>query len=157
MSDTPSYESFLLKLARYCAYQERCKLEVARKLDQLAVPDEWHQKLVSYLEQEGYLNEERFARAFVRGKFLHNRWSRNHIKAGLRAKRINESLIKLALSEELDADKYFEMILKLVDKKWPLTKGKTLKERREKLISSMARAGFELDLVLDAVRTVVND
>lgn len=122
-------------------------------MEQLSVPSDWQDKLVAYLEQENYLNEERFANAFVRGKLRHNHWSRNHIKSGLRAKRISEQLIRRALLEEVDPDQYFQTILKLVVKKWPAVKAKSVRERREKLIASLARAGFELDLIIDAVNS----
>lgn len=94
------------KLARYCAYQERCRQDVRLKLSGLGVRGaaetaRWMERL----EAEGFLDENRFARAYCRGKFRQNRWGRRKIIMGLRAKGISAGDVAAGLSE-IDAGDY---------------------------------------------------
>lgn len=94
------------KLARYCAYQERCRQDVRLKLSGLGVRGaaetaRWMERL----EAEGFLDENRFARAYCRGKFRQNRWGRRKIIMGLRAKGISAGDVADGLSE-IDAGDY---------------------------------------------------
>lgn len=94
------------KLARYCAYQERCRQDVRLKLAGLGVRGaaetaRWMERL----EAEGFLDENRFARAYCRGKFRQNRWGRRKIIMGLRAKGISAGDVADGLSE-IDAGDY---------------------------------------------------
>lgn len=94
------------KLARYCAYQERCRQDVRLKLAGLGVRGaaetaRWMERL----EAEGFLDENRFARAYCRGKFRQNRWGRRKIIMGLRAKGISAGDVAAGLSE-IDAGDY---------------------------------------------------
>lgn len=93
------------KLARYCAYQERCRQEVRLKLSGLGVKGAAEAaRCMTRLEAEGFLDENRFAHAYVRGKFRQNHWGRRKIIMGLRAKGISEADVAEALGEIDPAD-----------------------------------------------------
>lgn len=120
------------KLARYCAYQERCRQEVRLKLSGLGVRGSAETaRWIERLEDEGFLNENRFARAYVRGKFRQNRWGRRKIIMGLRAKGIAEAEVAEALNEIDAADYESAGRAVLQAKGWP---------------TALSR-GFELDLL----------
>lgn len=94
------------KLARYCAYQERSRQDVRLKLSGLGVRGSAETaRWIERLEDEGFLNENRFARAYCRGKFRQNRWGRRKIIMGLRAKGISAGDVAEALNE-IDAADY---------------------------------------------------
>ena len=102
------------KLTRYCAYQERSRAEVRQKLRLLGTDGGTAETIMRRLEEEGYINEERFAGAYVRGKFRINGWGRLKIKNGLRAKGVEENLIKTVLENEIDKDGYKERLREIL-------------------------------------------
>ncbi len=99
-----SKEDALKKLMRYCAYQDRCHREVTHKLLDLGIYGEDHDEIVLYLIQEGFLNEERFAKSFARGKFRFKKWGRKKIIQALQQRDISPYLIKEAMKEIEEAD-----------------------------------------------------
>lgn len=115
--EKPSLENLYAKISRYCAYQERSSGEVRQKLRLLGADSQTSQKLLQRLADDNFINEERFARAYVRGKFRINGWGRLKIKNGLRAKGIDENLIRTALSEEINPNEYNNLLQKIVSEK----------------------------------------
>ena len=109
------------KAARYCAYQERCRSEVRTKLRQSGASPQSIEAILARLEQEHYLDEERYARAYVRGKFRINGWGRLKIRNGLRAKQISETLIARALDEEIAPEAYRDLLQRILSEKGPRT------------------------------------
>ena len=110
-------EELYKKISKYCAYQERCRSEVRTKLRQSGASPQSIEAILARLEQEGYLDEERFARAYVRGKFRINGWGRLKIRNGLRAKLIDSSLIETAIKEEINEEEYIELLKKILASK----------------------------------------
>ena len=110
-------EELYKKISKYCAYQERCRSEVRTKLRQSGASPQSIEAILARLEQEGYLDEERFARAYVRGKFRINGWGRLKIQNGLRAKLIDSSLIETAIKEEINEEEYIELLKKILASK----------------------------------------
>ena len=84
------------KLESYCAYQERCHKEVIEKLRELRMVDAAIDHILAHLIQEGYLNEERYAKSFARGKFLIKKWGRNRIVNELMLRDISKYNIQSA-------------------------------------------------------------
>lgn len=115
--EKPSLENLYAKISRYCAYQERSSGEVRQKLRLLGADSQTSQKLLKRLADDNFINEERFARAYVRGKFRINGWGRLKIKNGLRAKGVDENLIRTALSEEINPNEYNNLLQKIVSEK----------------------------------------
>lgn len=116
-----SFDSLYKKLMRYCAYQERAESEVRTKLRTLGAAPDMGERVLKQLREENFVNEERFARAYVRGKFRMNGWGRIKIRNGLRAKGVDENLISRAVSEEIDERVYREAMRKVVAEKGPKT------------------------------------
>ncbi len=130
-------------MQHYCAYQDRCQLEAEQKLRQLGATEDQAGDIMVELIQEGFLNEERFARSFARGKFNNQQWSIPKISAQLLMKQISEPLIKTAL-QEIDPEQYRETIRKELQKVY------ALKKDIYKSIQSLAQRGFEMELIYRA-------
>lgn len=116
-------EQAYVKIRHYCAFQERTHLEVKTKLSGMGISWTAINELVSKLIEEGFLNEERFASAFVGGKFTMKGWGKKKIEAELRKKGVSSYSIQKALREEIDQETYEQTLLKLMEKKWASIKG----------------------------------
>src|SRR5690606_12894930 len=92
------------KLAKYCAYQDRCHWEVENKMREFNLIREAHEEILIYLIQNDFLNEERVARSFVRGKFNQKNWGRIKISVELKKRRIPNKMIESALHEIEEED-----------------------------------------------------
>jgi regulatory protein len=103
------------KMVDYCVYQDRCHQEVEQKMwDYLVVP-EAKEEILLYLMKENYLNEERFTRSYVRGKFYMKSWGRNKIRNHLKFKGVGEKLINLSFTE-IENEDYQKTLLNLLFK-----------------------------------------
>ncbi len=98
------------KIRAYCLYRERSQKEVREKLLSYGLLPEITDELLTELIQERYLDEERFARAFVRGKYSIKRWGRIKIKQALYPHSLSEYVLRKAF-EEIDPDKYYANLL----------------------------------------------
>jgi len=140
-------ESILARIQHYCAYQERCGHEVSLKLRQWNVPSDKIRKIIHQLKEEGFINEERYARVFTRSKFHINKWGRAKIRHELKSRTIPEHLVSKAM-EEISEDDYIRTIHELIIKKMSeINSGKHL-NIREKIITFVTGKGFEFDLTL---------
>lgn len=152
MSGYNTYEEqkaqVLSKLRLYCARQERCRQDIERKLRTYELPYRLWDEVIAYLIEEGYLNEERFAKAYVSGKFRMNQWGRYKIRQGLKEKGISPPNIRIGL-EEIEENRYRETLSKLIQKKYDrLSRDKDNPwKRRQKLMAYCVRKGFEIELV----------
>ena len=134
------------KLAYYCAYQDRCHQDVEKKMKEFFLIPEVEDDIMLYLLRENFLNEERFAMSFARGRFTQKSWGRIKIKVELKKRQINDRLIEKGLSE-IDEKAYFETAERLIEKK-----GQTLNERNDyiknqKIIRYMLQKGYEYDVI----------
>lgn len=139
-------EQALQKLKHYCAYQERCHSEVKEKLYELGVRRAEHDEIIATLIEENYLNEERFAIAFARGKFRMKQWGRVKIKYELKQKQVSEYCIKKAMKQITEED-YIQTLQKLADDKYESLKGEQYLIRKKKTMDYLLHKGFETDLV----------
>lgn len=110
-------EELYKKISKYCAYQERCRSEVMTKMRHIGADSRQCTEMLVILEQEGFVDDERYARAYVRGKFRINGWGRLKIRNGLRAKLIDSSLIETAIKEEINEEEYMELLKKILASK----------------------------------------
>ncbi|WP_187264552.1 regulatory protein RecX [Pontibacter beigongshangensis] len=141
----------LLKVASYCAYQERTQQEVRTKLYSYGLSPDEVEELIVRLSQEKLLDEERYAQAFVRGKYGLKKWGRRKIMQGLKAKGISDYCIKQGL-KEIDPEQYEQNLLHLLEKKNSTEKEKNPFLRRQKLAYFLMSKGYENDLVNDALK-----
>lgn len=142
----------LIKIQNWCAYQERAQQEVRNKLYEYGLFSVDVENIIVDLIVTNFLNEERFANAFVGGKFRIKKWGKNKIKAELRKKRVSEVCIKKALLQ-ITFDDYTKTLNKVLEQKRKLIKEKHPLKIKYKLMQYLIGRGFESDLV----REVIND
>ncbi|MAB47133.1 MULTISPECIES: regulatory protein RecX [Winogradskyella] len=134
------------KLESYCAYQERCHKEVRAKLQDMNMISEAVDKIMVHLIQNNYLNEERFAKAFVRGKFRIKKWGKNRLVRELKFKDISKYAIDVALKEIEDQD-YFETLDELTQKRIAQVNEKNIYKKKKKVADYLLYRGWESHLV----------
>jgi len=133
-------------MQKYCAYQERCHSEVRHKLLSLGIYGDALEEIIFDLIQENFLNEERFARSYARGKFRIKHWGRNKIIKELKVRQVSEYCMRMAL-EEIDEEEYLQTLKKLARKKWSEYRGMKNFERKGRLARYLASRGFESELI----------
>ena len=106
----------LSKLQKYCAYQDRCHKEVEQKLKQMRMIPEAIEIIIVALIEDNHLNEERFAKAFVRGKFSIKKWGKVRLTLELKQRQLSKYIIKIAL-QEIDPNDYLQTFHALSRKK----------------------------------------
>lgn len=142
------------KLEGYCAYQDRCHKEVISKLRAMNMIPEAIDLIVGHLIKENFLNEERFARSFARGKFNIKKWGRNRIENELKYREISKYNIKLAM-EEIDSKEYLKSFNSLAKKRLAEIREKDLQKRRKKLADYLLYRGWESGMVYEKVYELV--
>ncbi len=141
----------LAKAEHYCAYQERAQQEVRDKLYEWGLWPEAVENIIVQLIGDNFLNEERFAKAYVLGKFRQKGWGKAKIKQGLKFKKVPDVLIKKAL-QQIDGDDYEKMLTAIFAKKLRLINEKDPFKRRYKLQQYALSRGYENDIVLDVLK-----
>ena len=139
-------EDFFLKASYYCSLSEHCIQKVREKLLQWETPKELIQPIIDRLLEGDYINEERFARAFVKDKFRFNHWGRVKITTHLKALNISSENISIAM-QDIDDEEYEKMLDEIVEKKRKTIKNGTDYEIRAKLLRHALSRGFEYNLV----------
>ena len=147
-------KTLLDKLKKYCAYQERCHRDVEEKLKKLKADEEMANEIISELITENYLNEERFAIAYTRGKHRINKWGRNKIIRELKQRNISTYLINKSLEEIIETE-YLSTLRHLLEEKNKTVKAKNIFERKKKLISYAYRKGYENELITEIVEEIL--
>jgi regulatory protein len=142
-------EEAFKKVKVYCAYQERCHLEVKDKLYTFGLYPEEVEELISRLIEENYLNEERFAMAFTGGKFRMKKWGKVKIRVELRKKKVSDYCIRKALAS-LDETAYYNTLQNLFDKRRiEVSREKNAFKRDMAIKAWLLRKGYESDLISD--------
>lgn len=132
-------------LEHFCAYQERTHREVEQKLQKMGMIPEVQEQIIIHLIQENYLNEERFARNFARGKFNQNDWGRMKITKALYTKGVSKVNIELGM-QEIDPEAYTIKLKKLSLKKWESLKGNQF-AKKQKVYNYLMQKGYESALI----------
>lgn len=146
------FYQLLRKAERFCAYQERCRHDVKNKLLQLRATSIHYKEIISVLEENNYLNEERFAKHFTSGKFRIKKWGKNKISAELRKKKIPKHFIEMAL-DEIKEEEYLQTIRYQIKKKEQEYRARNPEERRKKIYRFLLSKGFEPSYILAAYHT----
>jgi regulatory protein len=141
----------LTKAEHYCAYQERSQQEVRDKIYEWGLWPAAVENIISQLITAGFLNEERFAKAYTQGKFRQKAWGKIKIKQGLKFKKVPDVLIKKALMM-IDGDAYLQSLQHVLEKKAALLHEKDSYKRRYKLQQYALSRGYENDLVADVLK-----
>jgi regulatory protein len=136
----------LQKIAAFCAYQERTQKEVEQKLRSYGLDEDEAGEIIIRLGREKLLDEERFAKAFVRGHYRQKKWGRRRIVQDLKQKGISEYCIKSGM-KEIDGEEYYQNLVDILEKKDRQEKEKNPRVRRMKISQYLTGKGYEQDLI----------
>jgi len=136
------------KLESYCAYQERCHKEVRSKLIEMRMIPEAVDKIMVHLIEHNYLNEERFAKAYVRGKFRIKKWGKNRLVRELKFREISKYSIDSAL-KEIEPIDYYKTLDDLVIKRISQVKESNSYKKRKKVADYLLYRGWESHLIYE--------
>jgi len=145
-----TFDEIKLKLVNYCVYQDRCHAEVEQKMKEFLLIEEAKEEIMLYLLKENYLNEERFTRSYIRGKFYIKHWGRNKIKLNLKQKQISEKLINSCFNE-IDKTDYEATLRKIYEDYYSKQKGLKEYQKKAKTIKYLLSRGFEYDEILHLI------
>lgn len=148
-------EAALLRMADLCARGERCSSEIREKLRKLMLPASVADEIIDYLEENRYIDNLRFAKAFARDKVRFSGWGRNKIRMALTVKRIPASEIREAL-DEIDEEEYTVALAKATEAK-ARNLDLTDYNDRAKLYRHLASRGFESNLISGAIRKIQDE
>ena len=144
-------DQVLDKMAKYCAYQERCVKDVRDKLKTFDIPEEEKSKILDYLLDNRFVNDERFAKSFVRGKVNQSGWGMNKIRFHLMQKGIDKELIDEALGQT-DEAVYRQRLIDILKTKSKTVKAENGFEKKRKLAAYAMQKGFEGNLVWEVLK-----
>lgn len=156
MSSTNSTLNAKKKLEHYCAYQERCHDEVIQKLRNMALNSDEIDEVVVHLIENNFLNEERFACSFARGKFRIKKWGKIRIVNELKFRTISQYTINQAL-KEIDEEEYLTTFHSLSELTWNTITEKNKLKKRKKFCDYLLRKGWESTMIYEKVKEFEND
>lgn len=140
-----------IKAEAYCSLSEHCKEDVFRKLEQWGAPVDSYESIMLHLEKEKFVDEQRYAIAFVRDKYRFNQWGKIKIAQALKMKHIPSEAVALAM-QEIDENEYLAILTLLLQKKMPSIKAANPYERNGKLIRFAAGHGYGMAEILQCIR-----
>jgi regulatory protein len=155
MKEVYSVKEAINKIENFCAYQERCHEEVVQKLRSMKMDSEEIDSIMVHLIGDNFLNEERFACSFARGKHRIKHWGKIRIVNELKSKKITQTLINIAL-KEISPEEYATTFHTLAEKNWESIRETNLMKKRKKFCDYMLRRGFETNLVFEKVKELEN-
>ena len=136
----------------YCSYQERNHKETKDRLFSYGLPKSDIEQILSRLIEEDYLNEERFAAAYARGKFRMKQWGRIKIRYELRQKQVSDYCIEKAM-KEIDEEEYMKTLEKLMEEKMSELQSETnVLAKKKKATDFLLQKGYERDIIYALVK-----
>ena len=135
-----------LTLAALCAQAEHCQYEMLEKMRRWELDDEAQARVMQRLVSERYVDDERYARAFVKDKVRYNKWGRRKVEQALWQKHINEDIRQQVL-DEIDDDEYLAVLKPLLQQKRRSTKAANDYELNQKLVRFVVSRGFTFDII----------
>ena len=151
-----SPDQVLDKMAKYCAYQERCVKDVVEKLKTFEISDKDREEILNYLIDNRFVDNRRFAHAFVRGKINQSGWGLNKIRFHLIQKGIDKETIEEAL-QTFDEEAYRQKLIGILQTKSKTVKAENDFEKNRKLAAYAIQKGFEAGLVWEVLKEGVGD
>ena len=143
-----TFEEIKHKLEYYCSYQDRCHKEVEQKLNSFTLITALKEKVIVHLIENNFINEERFAKSFARGKHNYKGWGKNRIVNELKFRNISSRIIETALKEIPEAT-YLENFHALAEKNWEIIKEPKGQKRNKKFVDFLLRKGYETSLIYE--------
>jgi regulatory protein len=152
MSEKVLFKIALEKAMAQCSRREYCSDDIRNKLSLWGVDNDDIGKILRILISDNFINEPRYATAFVRDKFKYNKWGKVKISAHLRGKKVPQDIISSAL-DSIDNDLYIKLLRELIEAHRKSVKAKNQYDLKAKLLRYGLSKGFESNLLYD----ILND
>ena len=152
---TYTVEEALVKLQKYCSYQDRCHKEVDQKLKEIQMIPQASEQIIWKLIEGNFLNEERFAMAYVRGKFRIKKWGKRRLVSELKKRQISKYIINKALNQ-ISEDDYKATFETLAERKATSILGSSKLKKKKKLADYLLYRAWESHLVYEKVNQLFN-
>ena len=152
MNET-TLQKILSQFTAACARREYCSWDILQKMHRQAVDEQTQAAVMAYLIEHRYIDDARYARAFVNDKARYNKWGRRKIEQALRLKHI-ESSVYAPFLNKLDEEEYQETLADLLAAKHRQLKEEDPYKRRTKLLRFALGRGFTMDEALDALESL---
>lgn len=153
MAFTPEQRSAYLKATAICSRGETCSFDIQEKMKKWGLEDEDARAVIKQLKEEKYIDDERFARAYVKDKFRFNHWGRQKIAFMLYSKKIGKDIQEAAF-EEIEDESYLEQLAKLLKDKEKTIKATDAYDKRNKLMRFAMGRGFESEKIFAAFKAL---
>lgn len=151
-----SVNEAFMRLSYLCSTTEYCIADMRKKMTKWELPEGGEDEVLSRLQKERYIDESRYAHAFVRDKYRYNHWGKMRIEMELRQKGISKSNIDEAM-EEIEGDEYLDNLKRLIQNKRRTIKGKSDYELNMKLMRFAVSKGYNLDDVKKCLDTTISE
>lgn len=139
-------QTAFLQLATLCANAEHCQHEMLEKMRKWELPEAVQARIMARLIKERYVDDERYARAFVKDKIRYNKWGRRKVQQALWMKHIDNGIQQTVLNE-IDDEKYLCVLRPLLKQKSKNIKAENDYERNQKLVRFALGRGFTFDII----------
>ena len=146
-----TFEEIKHKLEYYCSYQDRCHKEVEQKLNSFTLITELKEMVIVHLIENNFINEERFAKSFARGKHNYKGWGKNRIVNELKFRNISSRIIETALKEIPEAT-YLHNFHALAEKNWETIAAPKGQKKNKKFVDFLLRKGYETGLIYEKLK-----
>ena len=135
-----------LTLAALCAQAEHCQYEMLEKMRRWELPEDAQARVMAKLVKERYVDDERYAQAFVKDKIRYNKWGRRKVEQGLWQKRIDDE-IRTRVLDDVDDEEYLSVLRPLLKQKRKSIKAASDYEQNQKLVRFALGRGFGFDII----------
>lgn len=146
MKKEKTEEEAFLQLAALCANAEHCQYEMLEKMKRWELSEEAQTRVMAQLIEERYVDDRRYARAFVKDKIRYNKWGRRKVQQGLWMKRIDKEIQDEVL-DEIDEKEYLNVLKPLLKQKRKSIKANSDYELNQKLVRFAYGRGFTFDII----------
>ena len=146
MSKEKTEQEAYLQLAAMCAQAEHCEQEMRDKMKRWAIEPDAQDRVIARLIKERYIDNERYARAFVKDKIRYNKWGRRKVMQALWMKRIDNDILHQVL-DEIDDKEYVDVLIPLLKQKRKAIKAKSDYELNQKLVRFALGRGFDFSII----------
>ena len=150
MKKEMSEQEAFLQLASMCAKAEHCQHEMLEKMRKWEVPETVQARVMARLVKERYVDDERYARSFVKDKVRYNKWGRRKVEQALWQKHIAEDIRQRAL-DEVEDEEYLSVLRPLLKQKRRTVKAQNDYELNQKLMRFALGRGFTFDIIRQCI------
>ena len=152
-----SYDKAFVKAARLCSKSEKAPKGIFDKLMSWGMSSKMAEQIVNHLREEKFIEEVRYARAFIHDKFLYEHWGRLKITFALRNKGISDSIVDNSIEEQITLDEYLSILIELLKGKMRAMDMPLSQKDRAKLYRYATQKGFETSIIAQALRNIGED